>query len=34
LEKLLEEANEKNVDEELVKTIWGAIHKESLNIEK
>ncbi len=34
LENLLEEAKEKNVNKELVKTIWEAIHKESLNIEK
>ena len=34
MNNLLEEAKERNVDEDLVKTIWNEIHKVSLKIEK
>ena len=34
LENLFEEARDKNVDKNLVKTIWNAIHKQSLIVEK
>ena len=34
LEKLLEEAKEMWVNQNLIKNIWEQIHKESLNIEK
>ena len=34
LNNLYEEANKRNVDKNLVKIIWEAIHKQSLKIEK
>lgn len=34
MKKILEEAKEKHISEELVKNIWELIHKESINIEK